>query len=154
MAFAVFGDGSPLRSPNRLLDPTPADVSISALAAHALGPTWVSSALGGITLTSMNHGFCRFPQTRSWHETRERLAELQGAAVTDASDDPVVGSWIDFTFRGYSFTINAESGEFVFFAENTDCPESVRGEVTAHFASFFAERADHGDEGDITLRRV
>ena len=31
----------------RSLDPTPADVSISAPAAHAIGPAWVSSALGG-----------------------------------------------------------------------------------------------------------
>jgi hypothetical protein len=30
----------------RSLDPTPADVSISAVAAHASGPAWVSSALG------------------------------------------------------------------------------------------------------------
>ena len=109
---------------------------------------------GGITLTFMNKGFCRFPQTRSWHEAREHLAELQGVAVTDATDAPVVGSWIDFTFRGHSFTINAESGEFVFFVEDTDCPESVRAEVAAHFEPFFAERTDHGDDGDISLRRV
>lgn len=80
--------------------------------------------------------------------------ELPGVAVTDATDAPVVGSWIDFTFREHSLTINAESGEFVFFVEDADCPGSVLAEVTAHFEPFFAERTDNGDGGDITLRRV
>ena len=102
----------------------------------------------------MNNGFCKFPQTRFWHEVRDYLTELPGVAVTDAIDAPVVGSWIDFTFRGHSFTINAESGEFVFFVEATGCTESVCAEVKAHFAWFFAERTDQGDGGDITLRRV
>jgi hypothetical protein len=102
----------------------------------------------------MNNGFCKFLQTRFWHELRDRLAELPGVTITDATDDPIVGSWIDFTFRRHWFTINAESGEFVFFVEDTDCPESVRAKVIAHFEPFFAERTDHGNVGDITLRRV
>ena len=102
----------------------------------------------------MDNSFCRFPQTRTWHELREHLSSLPGVAATDAADDPVIGSWIDFTFRGHSFTINADSGEFVFFTEDTDCPESVRTELTAHFEPFFTERTDRGDGGDITFRRV
>ena len=96
----------------------------------------------------MNTGFCKFPQTRFWHEVRQHLASLPGVAVIDATDAPVVGSWIDFTFRGHSFTINSESGEFVFFVEDTDCPASVRAEVAAHFESLL------GNGGDISLRRV
>ena len=77
----------------------------------------------------MDSSFCKFPQTRFWHEVRQRLVALPGVTVTDSTDAPIVGSWIDFTFRGHSFTINAESGEFVFFVEDTDCPESVRAEA-------------------------
>jgi hypothetical protein len=102
----------------------------------------------------MDNSFCRFSQSRAWHELREHLSSLPGVAATDAIDDPIIGSWIDFTFRGYSFTINADSGKFVFFTEDTDCPESVRAEVTAHFQPFFRERTDRGDGGDITFRRV
>ena len=78
----------------------------------------------------------QFSQTRFWHEVRKHLSALPGVAVTDAADDPVVGSWIDFNFCGHLFTINAENGEFVFFVEDTSCPESVIAEVTAHFESF------------------
>jgi hypothetical protein len=84
----------------------------------------------------MDTAFCKFPQTRFWHEVRQHLATLPGVTITDATDAPVVGSWVDFAFRGHSFTINAESGEFVFFVQDTDCPESVRAEVAAHFESF------------------
>ena len=100
----------------------------------------------------MDNSFCKFPQTRFWHEVRQHLVALPGVTVADTTDAPIVGSWIDFTFREHSFTINAESGEFLFFVE--DCPASVRAEVTAHFERFFAEQTDHGDGGDITLRRV
>ena len=67
----------------------------------------------------------RYPQTKFWHEVCERLSALEGVAVTNTADAPVIGSWIDFTFRGHKFIINADSGEFVFFVEDTDCPESV-----------------------------
>ena len=110
--------------------------------------------LGGTTRTTMNHSFCRFPQTRFWHELRDHLSALPGVVVTDFTDAPIVGSWLDFTFSGHHFTINAESGEFVFFVEDTDCPESVRAEITSHFESLLAERTDYGDGGDISLRRV
>jgi len=102
----------------------------------------------------MNHGFCKFPQTRFWSEVREQLGKLRGVVVTDATDAPVIGSWIDFTFRSYSFTINAESGEYVFFVEEADCAESARAEVAAHFEPFFAERADHGNDDGVNLKRV
>lgn len=87
----------------------------------------------------MINGLCKFPQTRFWHEVQSHLAALPGAVVTDATDDPIVGSWIDFTFRGHSLTINTQAGEFVFFTEDTEWHESLRAEVTAHFKPFFSE---------------
>jgi hypothetical protein len=120
--------------------------------AAPLSGCWVAElgSLSGITRTVMDNSFCRFPQTRFWHELRRHLAALPGVTVTSFEDMPIAGagSWLDFTFRGHSFTINAESGEFVFFVEDTDCPASVRAEVAAHFESLL------GDGGDNSLRRV
>lgn len=100
----------------------------------------------------MDHDFCKFPQTRFWHEVRGHLATLPGITITSFEDRPVGGSWLDFTFRGHSFTIHAESGEFVFLVE--DCPVSVCAGVAAHFQPLSAEETDRGDAGDITLSRV
>jgi hypothetical protein len=102
----------------------------------------------------MSYSFCRFPQARFWHELRDHLVTLPGVAVINFADAPVVGSWLDFDFRGHRFTINADSGEFVFFVADTDCPESVLAEITTHFESFFEEQTDYGEGGDITLRRT
>jgi hypothetical protein len=98
----------------------------------------------------MRSNFCKFQQRRFWHEIREHLSALPGVAVMVAVDDPVIGSWIDFTFRGRSFTINSEAGEFMIFTEDAGCPEAVRAEIRAHFETF----SDSGDGGDISLRRV
>ena len=92
-------------------------------------------ALSRYPRTAMNNSFYRFPQTRFWYELRDHLSVLAGVAVTSIIDDPVIGSWLDFTFRGLQFTINVEAGEFVFFVADTDCPESVCAEVAAHFES-------------------
>jgi hypothetical protein len=102
----------------------------------------------------MRNKFYQFPQRRFWYEVQEHLLALNGVAVTQAADDAIIGSWIDFTFRGQSFTINSQSGEFMFFAIDPDCSESLLTEITAHFDVFRAEGIDYGDGGDIALRRV
>jgi hypothetical protein len=48
---------------------------------------WVEFSLDGITRTVMNNRFCKFPQTRFWHEVCEHLSTLPGVAVTDTADD-------------------------------------------------------------------
>ena len=96
----------------------------------------------------MQSGFCRFPQNRFWHDVRDHLQKLPDVAIKDFADDPVVGSWIDFTYGGHVFTVNAKSGEYVFFADGNGCPGSVLGQIVSHFQPFF-----DGD-GETTLRRV
>ena len=96
----------------------------------------------------MANSFCKFPQSRFWHELRDHLLKLPGAAIGQCVDDPVIGSWIDFTFQGHLFTVNTQAGEFLFFADGTGCPDSVLAEIAMHCKSFF------DDSGEIALRRV
>jgi hypothetical protein len=96
----------------------------------------------------MEAAFCKFPQSRFWHDLRDHLLKLPEVGVKDSADDPVIGSWIDFIYRGYSFTVNAKSGEFVFFVDGTGCPDSVLAQIAAHFQPFF------DGNGGTTLRRV
>jgi hypothetical protein len=84
----------------------------------------------------MESAFCTLPQTRCWHEVREHLSLIPGVTIKNSADAPVVASWIDFTFRGNSFSINADDGKFLFFAKDGGRPESVLDQVRAHFETF------------------
>src|SRR4051812_10962004 len=102
----------------------------------------------------MNYCFCTFRQTRFWHEIREHLSALPGISVPSAVDDPIIGSWIDFTHRGHLFTITSQSGKFIFFVEDPDCPAPVLAEITAHFETLLSQRTDSRRGMDATVRRV
>jgi hypothetical protein len=99
-------------------------------------------------MNPMRAGFCRFPQNRFWHDVRDHLQKLPNVGIKDCVDDPVVGSWIDFTYGRHVFTVNAKSGEYVFFVDGDGCPDSVLGQMASHFQPFF-----DGD-GETSLRRV
>lgn len=71
-----------------------------------------------------------------WHDLLGHLELLRGVEVTQFVTDGVVGSWIDFTFRGQRFTINEEAGFYHFFVEEPDCSGSVLNEVAAHCEKF------------------
>jgi len=93
-------------------------------------------------MTDMAAGFCKFPQSLLWPELRDHLLQLSGVRVSSFTDEPVIGSWIDFKFRGHSFTINATDGEFIFFVDDTGCPDSVLSQITSHFQPLFDGGAD------------
>ncbi|HEY4415343.1 MAG TPA: hypothetical protein VGO57_06590 [Verrucomicrobiae bacterium] len=101
----------------------------------------------------MDNSFFKFPKTCFWHEVQERLLMLPGVVFISSADDPVLGSWLDFTFREYLFTINTQSGRFEFFAEDRNCPKSVLVEIATHFESFLPESTDQREGGNIRLRR-
>ena len=100
------------------------------------------------SLNLMETPFCQFPQTRLWHDLRDHLLKLSGVGVGDCADDPIIGSWIDFTYDGNFFTINAKSGDFVIFVVGTACSDSALARITAHFEPFFE------DDAEITVRGV
>ena len=45
--------------------------------------------------------FGELPQTVLWHELRDHIERLNGAAVTDLVTDNITEAWIDFSYRGY-----------------------------------------------------
>jgi hypothetical protein len=99
-------------------------------------------------MNELEASFCNFPQRRFLHEVRDHLLKLPGVNVTDYTDDPVIGSWVDFSFREHPFTVNAKTGEFIFFVAGTGCPDPVLVEIAAHCQPFFESG------GDIAQRRV
>jgi hypothetical protein len=85
--------------------------------------------------------FASLPENRSWWALRDHLTRLPGASVTGFLTDGVTEAWIDFTFRGYSFTINNQLGEYWFFVEEADCPDAVLSEAADHCRRFLARRS-------------
>lgn len=89
-----------------------------------------------LTNHTMNDGprkFAELPQTRLWHDLLDHLQMLQGAIVTDFVTDGITEAWIDFTFRGHSFSINDQFGNYWFFVNDPTCPDETLTSVVTHF---------------------
>ena len=72
------------------------------------------------------------PQTALWHELRDHIGGLDGAAVTDFITDNVTEAWIDFTYRACSFSVNDQMGDYWFFVDDPKCPDEVLEAVLSH----------------------
>lgn len=76
--------------------------------------------------------FADLPETCSWNEFRRHIEGLQGAAITDYLTDQITEMWLDFTFRGHSFTVNNQYGDFLFFVRGPACLVDVPEAVVEH----------------------
>jgi hypothetical protein len=57
---------------------------------------------------------------------------LDGASVTNFITDNVTEGWLDFTYKGQSFSVNDQHGNYWFFVEDPACPDEILHEVVAH----------------------
>ncbi len=83
----------------------------------------------------MNDGSRQFgglPQTVLRYELRDHIGGLDGAAVTDFVTDNVTEAWIDFSYRGYRFSINDQFGDYWFFVNDPACPDGILEAVLVH----------------------
>jgi hypothetical protein len=76
--------------------------------------------------------FAELPQTRLWYELRDHLQTLPGAVVTGFLTDAVTEAWIDFTYRGHSFTVNDQFGDYWFFVDDPNCRDEILREIVSH----------------------
>jgi len=74
----------------------------------------VSIALTSHTMNDGSRKFAALPESCSWSALRKHLGTLAGVGLGEYVTDGVTEAWIDFTYRGYSFTINNQFGEFGF----------------------------------------
>lgn len=88
----------------------------------------------------MNDGsrhFGSLPEIYPWDFLREGIKKLDGATETAYISGNVVEFWLDFTFRGYKFSVNNQFGEFWFFVEGVSCPDSILQEILEHFRKLY-----------------
>ena len=67
-----------------------------------------------------------------WNGLYDYLGKLDGVKKTGFLTDGVTEVWMDFSFRGYDFSVNNQMGEYWFFVENPGCPEEILTEIAGH----------------------
>jgi hypothetical protein len=83
----------------------------------------------------MNDGsrwFGELPQSVLWYDLRDHIEGLDGANLTEFVTDGVTEAWIDFSYRGYQFSVNDQIGEYWFFVDDPLCPDAVLEEVLSY----------------------
>ncbi|HWB73467.1 MAG TPA: hypothetical protein VG755_00900 [Nannocystaceae bacterium] len=68
-----------------------------------------------------------------WEVLREHVRTLAGAELTGYVTDHVTEAWIDFTWRGHSFSLNNQHGQWWFFVADPTCPDELLEGVLDHF---------------------
>jgi hypothetical protein len=100
----------------------------------------MTSELLNITAKDGSRQFASLPESRSWYALRDHLTRLPGVTVTEFLTDGFTEAWIDFSFRGHSFTVNNQWGEYWFFVRQPECPDAILSEVTDYCRRFLAKR--------------
>jgi hypothetical protein len=77
--------------------------------------------------------FLSVPETVSWKKLRKMIEKLDGAVETNYISDEFCEMWIDFTYKQHKFTVNNQLGEYWFFVEDINCPDSVLSELASYF---------------------
>jgi hypothetical protein len=86
--------------------------------------------------------FGELPQFATWHKLSRHVRKLNGASVTELLTDHVIEAWIDFTFRGYQFTVNNQFGDYWFFVQDPHCPDDILEEVLSHCRLLLGEERE------------
>lgn len=76
--------------------------------------------------------FVSLPEARAWNMLRDHIARLPGVTIEECLSDGMTEVWIDFSYRGYKFTVNNQLGEYWFFVSDPRCPEQILEEVALH----------------------
>ena len=81
----------------------------------------------------MAHGILvTYLKTVLWYVLRDHIKSLDDAAVTGFVTDNITEAWIDFSFAGYTFSINDQFGDYWFFVDNPNCPDEILQAVLSH----------------------
>ena len=95
----------------------------------------VKTRLFDIRMKDDSRHFGGVPEVVFFDTMREHLAKLEGAAETGFVTDWVTEMWLDFDYRGHSFSINNQMGEYWFFVDEPQCRDEILTEVLDHFAT-------------------
>ena len=90
----------------------------------------------------MNDGsrhFLDLPKSVTWDDLNHYLKKLKKSKIVKFLPDHIFGSWLDFSFNGYTFSVNEQSGRYWFFVDDPSCPEEMLQHVADHLSVLFAQ---------------
>ncbi len=91
------------------------------------------------TMADGSRNFASLPQSVSWYDLRDQIANLPGAKLTGFVTDHVTEAWIDFTYLGHNFSVNDQNGEYWFFVGDPGCPDHILQAVLDHCKGLLIE---------------
>ena len=97
--------------------------------------SFVKTTLQNFRTPGGSRQFAELPQTTLWYDLRDHLQALRGADITEFLTDHVTEAWIHFTYRGHSFRVNDQFGDYWFFVDDPQCPDEILTEVVSHCES-------------------
>ena len=92
----------------------------------------MKGALADFRMHDGSRHFASLPEVWPFSRLRQHVEQLAGATVADYVSDDVTEMWLDFSFRGHSFTVNNQDGEYWFFVNEPECPDDVLVAVVDH----------------------
>ncbi|MGA7732977.1 MAG: hypothetical protein WCD37_17095 [Chloroflexia bacterium] len=90
--------------------------------------------------------FGDLPQTVSWYDLRDHIAQIAGAEITGFVTDDILEAWIDFDYKGYHFSVNDQYGEYWFFVDDPACPDDILNEVLFYCSLLLLLRPANSDK--------
>lgn len=90
-------------------------------------------SLYDIRMIDGSRQFADIPETVFFDAIRNCAAKLEGAIETGFVSDWVTEMWLDFDFRGHSFSVNNQFGEYWFFVRDPACSDEILFDVISHF---------------------
>jgi hypothetical protein len=82
-----------------------------------------------------SRNFIDLPESVDWWQLRDHIGTLQNVTLTGFVTDGVTEAWIDFTYRGHTFSVNNQHGDYWFFVTDPRCPDAILLEVAHHCAT-------------------
>jgi hypothetical protein len=92
----------------------------------------MAEELLNIVMKDGSRQFGILPQAVLWSELGDHIGKLDGLEITDFLTDQMTEAWIDFSYRGYKFSVNDQYGEYWFFVDNPQCPDETLETILSH----------------------
>ena len=100
----------------------------------------MAEELFNIIMNDGSRHFGDLPQSILWNPLRDHIEALDGAKVTGFITDNITEGWIDFSFRGYRFSVNDQFGDYYFFVDDPKCPDEILESVLHHCGVLLSRR--------------